>query len=168
MNSPIRIVAAGCMLLVLLMLANITFVQAFQADDLNARSDNRRVLLDEYARERGPILVGADNTPIAQSVPTDGEFGYLRQYANGPLYAPITGFYSFLFGRSAVERAENGILSGGDDRLFVRRLVDLVTNRSRPPGTRCRRRRFRREIARNPDSTEPRPKRCRPGRSSSS
>lgn len=134
MNSPIRIVAAGCMLLVLLMLANITFVQAFQADDLNARSDNRRVLLDEYARERGPILVGADNTPIAQSVPTDGEFGYLRQYANGPLYAPITGFYSFLFGRSAVERAENGILSGDDDRLFVRRLVDLVTNRERQGG----------------------------------
>ncbi|MGH9217541.1 MAG: penicillin-binding protein 2, partial [Acidimicrobiales bacterium] len=49
MNSPIRRVAAGCMLLVLALLANITYVQAFQADELNARSDNRRVLLDEYA-----------------------------------------------------------------------------------------------------------------------
>ncbi len=129
MNSPIRRVAAGCLLLVLALLVNITYVQAFQADDLNARSDNRRVLLDEYARERGPILIGADNTPIAQSVPTDGEFGYLRQYANGPLYAHVTGYYSFVFGRSAVERSENDILSGEDDRLFVRRLVDLVTNR---------------------------------------
>ncbi len=127
MNSPIRRVAAGCMLLCVALLANITYVQAFQADDLNERSDNRRVLLDEYARQRGPILVG--DTPVARSVPTDGELGYLRQYANGPLYAPVTGYYSFVFGRTAVERAQNPILSGDDDRLFVRRLVDLVTNR---------------------------------------
>jgi penicillin-binding protein A len=133
-NSPIRKVAAGCMLLVLAMLANITYVQAFQAEELNERSDNRRVLLDEYARERGPILIGADNTPIARSVPTEGEFEYLRQYASGPLYAPLTGYYSFIFGRSAIERAQNGILSGDDDRLFVRRLVDLVTNRERQGG----------------------------------
>jgi len=53
------------MLLVLALLANITYVQAFQADELNARSDNRRVLLDEYARERGPILVG--DVPVAQA-----------------------------------------------------------------------------------------------------
>jgi peptidoglycan glycosyltransferase len=117
------------MLLCLALLINITYVQAFQADELNARSDNRRVLLDEYARKRGPILVGADDTPVAQSVPTDGEFGYLRQSPGGALYAPITGYYSFIYGRSAVERSENGILSGDDDRLFVRRLVDLVTNR---------------------------------------
>jgi penicillin-binding protein A len=132
-NSPIRRVAAGCMLLVLALLANITYVQAFQADDLNARSDNRRVLLDEYARERGPILVA--DVPVAQSVPTEGEFAYLRQYPQALLYAHATGYYSFVFGRSAVERSQNEILSGNDDRLFVRRLVDLVTNREPQGGT---------------------------------
>jgi peptidoglycan glycosyltransferase len=131
-NGPIRRVAAGCMLLVFLLLANITYVQAIRADELNARSDNKRVLLDEYARERGPILVGDE--PVARSVKTDDEYAYLREYPNGPLYAPATGYYSLVFGRSAVERSENEILSGNDDRLFVRRLVDLVTNRQRQGG----------------------------------
>jgi penicillin-binding protein A len=121
------------MLLVFLLLANITYVQAIWADDLNARSDNRRVLLDEYATERGPILVGEE--PVALSVETDDEFAYLRQYPVGPVYVPATGYYSSVFGRSAVERSENGILSGGDDRLFARRLVDLVTNREQRGGT---------------------------------
>ena len=133
MNGPIRKVAAGCMLLVFLSLANITYVQAIWADELNARSDNRRVLLDEYAKERGPILVGEE--PIALSVETDDEFAYLRQYPVGPVHAPATGYYSSVFGRSAVERSENGILSGSDDRLFARRLVDLVTNREQRGGT---------------------------------
>lgn len=133
MNGPIRKVAAGCLLLVFLLLANITYVQAIRADELNARSDNRRVLLDEYAKERGPILVGDE--PVALSIETDDEFAYLRQYPTGALYAPATGYYSSVFGRSAVERSQNGILSGDDDRLFARRLVDLVTNREQRGGT---------------------------------
>ncbi|MET0711214.1 MAG: penicillin-binding protein 2 [Jiangellaceae bacterium] len=133
MNGPIRKVAAGCMLLVFLLLANITYVQAIRADELNSRSDNRRVLLDEYAKERGPILVGDE--PVALSVETDDEFAYLRQYPVPLLYAPATGYYSSVFGRSAVERSENDILSGDDDRLFARRLVDLVTNREQRGGT---------------------------------
>ncbi|HEY9409418.1 MAG TPA: penicillin-binding protein 2 [Jiangellaceae bacterium] len=126
MNSPIRRVAAGCLLLCVALLINVTYVQAFWADDLNSRSANRRVLLDEYSRQRGPILL-ADDTVIAQSVPAEGELAFQRQYGEGPLYAPATGFYSSVYGRSALERAQNGILSGDDDRLFVRRLVDLVT-----------------------------------------
>jgi penicillin-binding protein A len=132
-NGPIRKVAAGCMLLVFLLLANITYVQAIRADELNSRSDNRRVLLDEYAKERGPILVGDE--PVALSVETDDEFAYLRQYPVPLVYAPATGYYSSVFGRSAVERSENDILSGNDDRLFARRLVDLVTNREQRGGT---------------------------------
>jgi penicillin-binding protein A len=132
-NGPIRKVAAGCMLLVFLLLANITYVQAIRADELNSRSDNRRVLLDEYAKERGPILVGDE--PVALSVETDDEFAYLRQYPVPLVYAPATGYYSSVFGRSAVERSENDILSGNDDRLFARRLVDLVTNREQLGGT---------------------------------
>ena len=133
MNGPIRKVAAGCMLLVFLLLANITYVQAIRADDLNARSDNRRVLLDEYAKERGPILVGDE--PVALSVETDDEFAYLRQYPVPLVYASATGYYSSVFGRSAVDRSENDVLSGNDDRLFARRLVDLVTNREQRGGT---------------------------------
>jgi peptidoglycan glycosyltransferase len=126
MNSPIRRISAGCLLLCIALLINATYVQAFWADDLNARSENRRVLLDEYSRERGPILL-ADDTPVAQSVPVDDEYQFLRQYPGEAVYAPLTGYYSYTFGRTALERAQNDILSGDDDRLFVRRLIDLVT-----------------------------------------
>ncbi|SDU31031.1 peptidoglycan D,D-transpeptidase FtsI family protein [Jiangella alkaliphila] len=126
MNSPIRRISAGCLLLCVALLINATYVQAFWADDLNARSENRRVLLDEYSRERGPILL-ADDTPVAQSTPVDDEYQFLRQYPQGPIYAPLTGYYSYNYGRTALERAQNDILSGDDDRLFVRRLIDLVT-----------------------------------------
>ena len=133
MNGPIRKVAAGCMLLVFLLLTLPALIGGVRADELNSRSDNRRVLLDEYAKERGPILVGDE--PVALSVETDDEFAYLRQYPVPLLYAPATGYYSSVFGRSAVERSENDVLSGNDDRLFARRLVDLVTNREQRGGT---------------------------------
>lgn len=126
MNSPIRRVSAGCLLLVLALLINVTYIQAFWADELNSHPDNRRVTISEYARERGPILA-ADDTPIAVSVDVGGEFQYRREYPEGALYAPVTGYYSYLYQRSATERAQNAILSGEDDRLFVRRLIDLVT-----------------------------------------
>lgn len=133
MNSPIRRVAAGCLLLCIALLVNATYVQAFWADDLNSRSANKRVVLDEYARQRGPILA-ADDSVIARSVETDDELKYLRKYPEGQMYAPITGYYSSQYGRTATERAQNDILSGDDDSLFVDRLVDLVGGEERKGG----------------------------------
>ncbi|HLR97540.1 MAG TPA: penicillin-binding protein 2 [Jiangellaceae bacterium] len=132
MNKPLRRVAAGCLLLLFALLINVTYVQGFQADELNERSDNRRVLLDEYSKERGPILVG--ETELARSVPSDGEFAYQREYTDPTVYAPLTGYYSSVFGRSALERAQNSVLSGDDDRFFVRRLVDLVSGEEQRGG----------------------------------
>ncbi|MBO0829941.1 MAG: penicillin-binding protein 2, partial [Streptosporangiales bacterium] len=42
----------------------------------------------------------------------------------GEMYAPITGYYT-LYNSSGIEHAENPMLSGEDDRLFVRRITDL-------------------------------------------
>ncbi len=111
------------------LLGNITFVQAFWADDLNARSDNRRVLLDEYARQRGPILVS--DSAVARSVESSGTFSYQRTYPEPELYAHATGYFSWVYGRSSTERVANDILAGTDDALFARRLIDLVAGR--PP-----------------------------------
>ena len=127
MNAPIRKVAAGCLLLCLALLANATFVQAFQADQLNSREGNRRVLIDEYSRERGPILIGEPPVAIAESSPVEGELKYLRQYPEPELYAHLTGYYSFFFGREGIERTQNDVLSGSADRWFFRRLIDMVT-----------------------------------------
>jgi peptidoglycan glycosyltransferase len=123
----VRRLAAVLAVLLLLLLGNITYYQYFNAAELRARAGNSRVILEEYSRERGPILLGS--TAIASSVPTDDALKYLRQYANGPLYAPATGFYSIVYGATGIERTENSVLSGSDDRFFVDRVQQLFAGR---------------------------------------
>jgi peptidoglycan glycosyltransferase len=83
---------------------------------------------------------------VAESTRTEGPLTWLRQYPGGPAYAHVTGYYSLVYGRSGVERAEDRVLSGEDDRLFVRRLSDYVTGnapRAAPSCSRWTRRRSR-------------------------
>jgi peptidoglycan glycosyltransferase len=66
---------------------------------------------------------------VAESVPTDDKLKYLRRYPDKSMYAPVTGFYSLIYGATGIEQAENGFLSGSDNRLFTRRLSALLTGR---------------------------------------
>jgi peptidoglycan glycosyltransferase len=66
---------------------------------------------------------------LAHSVETNDRLKYLRQYPNGPAFAPVTGFFSTVYGSGGLERATDGVLNGTDDRLFVRRVSDLITGR---------------------------------------
>ena len=116
-----------------LLLLNLNFIQVIRADEYRDDPKNARVLLEQYDRERGAILVGGD--PIALSRETTDQLRYLRIYTQGRLYAFATGYYSHVYGRSGIERSEDSILSGNDDRLFVRRIVDLLTRESTQGGT---------------------------------
>ena len=128
MNTPLRRVGLAMLAMVVLLLANATYIQIVKADDYRADPRNQRVLLEEYSRQRGKILT-SDDQLIASVKPTDGRLRYQRTYADGPLYAPVTGFYSVRYGSTGLERSEDEILNGSDDRLFVRRLSDLITGR---------------------------------------
>ncbi|GAB1511992.1 peptidoglycan D,D-transpeptidase FtsI family protein [Actinophytocola sp. KF-1] len=128
MNTPLRRVGLAMLAMIVLLLANLTYIQIVKADDYRTDSRNRRVLLEEYARQRGKILT-SDEQIIANVKSTSGRLQYQRTYANGPLYAPVTGFYSVRYGSTGLESAEDEILNGSDDRLFVRRLSDLITGR---------------------------------------
>jgi penicillin-binding protein A len=130
-NTPIRRIAVACMVLFLALLLNASYVQYFQADELNDRSGNRRVLDAEFSRKRGPILVAGRQ--VAESVESDDQFEYQRRYPQPFKYAHSTGYYSYLFGFSAVESSQNQILSGSDPRLFVDRFLDMLSN-SQPDG----------------------------------
>jgi peptidoglycan glycosyltransferase len=126
-NTPVRRIAIAVMAMVLLLMANLTYVQVVKAGDYRDDPRNQRVLLAEYGRKRGQISAG--NEILADSVPTDDALQYQRQYPDGPVYAPLTGYYSVIYGASGLERATDGVLNGSDDRLFVRRLSDLITGR---------------------------------------
>ncbi len=127
MSRSVNRLALGMLVLMVALMAQLTHIQFFQADELNAKPGNNRTLLTEYSRERGPILV--DRAPIARSVETDGDLTYLREYPAGPMFASATGFYSLVYGSTGLERAENAVLSGEDPRLFVDRMQQLFAGR---------------------------------------
>ncbi|MCU1594289.1 MAG: cell elongation-specific peptidoglycan D,D-transpeptidase [Frankiales bacterium] len=131
MNRPIRRVAVACLLLFGLLLFQANWVQVVKAKDYRNDPRNRRVLLRTYDRQRGPIVIGSGKgrQAVAQSVPTTDTLKYLRTYPGGDVYAPLTGYASLVYGYSGIERQENPILDGTDDRLFVRRLSDYITGR---------------------------------------
>ena len=127
MSRQIRRLGAVFALLLVALLINATVIQVVLAGDYRDRPGNQRVLLEEYDKERGPILVATN--PVARSVETGNALRYLRVYDDGPLYAPVTGFYSLVYGATGLERQENRVLNGRSDLFFVDRTQQLFAGR---------------------------------------
>ena len=125
MNKPIRVVSVFCLVLFMALLVNATYLMYVRADDLGKDPRNRRIITATFSRERGAILVGKD--AIARSVPSDDKYKFQRTYSEPFKYAPITGYFSW-YSQTGVERSQNSVLAGDDSRLFVTRLVDLLSN----------------------------------------
>lgn len=123
MNRPLRRVSFGVLVLLGLLLANLTYLQAIQAEALNNRPGNTRVTVEEYSRKRGTILVAGK--AIAESRETEGRLKYKRRYPEGKDYAPATGHLSLVTEAKGAEKAANGFLAGTDGRLAIRRVFDL-------------------------------------------
>ncbi|TWP52823.1 penicillin-binding protein 2 [Lentzea tibetensis] len=134
MNTPLRRVGLAMMAMILLLLGNATWVQVINADDYRKDSRNRRVLLDEYSRKRG-MIIASEGTTIANVQETTDRLRFLRTYANGAVYAPVTGYFSVTYGTGGLERTENDLLNGSDDRLFARRVSALITGRDPEGGS---------------------------------
>jgi penicillin-binding protein A len=131
MNKPIRTMSIFCMLLFAALLLNSTYLQYVDAGNLNSRADNKRVRDAEFSRKRGAIVAGGSS--VAESNPVNDPYKYQRVYKQPRKYAHVTGYFSYIYGRTAVEASENDILSGSDPRLFVNRIVDMLGN-SQPKG----------------------------------
>jgi penicillin-binding protein A len=129
MNKPIRRVAFIALLMFALLLANGTYMMIFRQDSLAAQPQNRRVRDAEFAQNRGAILA-AGKVEMAKTVPAKDRFKFQRVYPDGELYAPISGFYSYDRASSALESTYNAQLAGTDDALFVRRLIDMASNKT--------------------------------------
>ena len=127
MNKPIRTISVFCLVLFLALMANVTYLQVFKADELSASPYNKRVIAEQFSRERGAILVGRQ--PIAKSVATDDQYKFQREYPMPRLYAHVTGRFNY-YGSTQLEQSQGDLLSGDDSRLFVNRVVDMLANRS--------------------------------------
>ncbi|MFD9031782.1 peptidoglycan D,D-transpeptidase FtsI family protein [Streptomyces sp. NPDC059567] len=133
MNKPLRRVAIFCGLLVLALLLRDNWIQYVRADELNAHPKNRRVTIERYANERGNIIV--DGKPITGSVDSqDPYYRFKRTYVDGPMWAPVTGYASQAYDANQIEKIEDGILTGNDDRLFFDRTLSMFTGDKKKGG----------------------------------
>jgi peptidoglycan glycosyltransferase len=136
-NAQVRKVAAVILVAFLLLLAAPFYWQVVAADRLANDSRNTRVLIKEYAIERGPIVL-ADRTPVAESVRArdrNDPLKFVRRYPEGPRYGMVTGFYSLVYGRTLAEQEFNSFLLGKAPEQFAQNVTDLLTARSSPGGT---------------------------------
>lgn len=127
MNRPIRKVSIAIGVLFLALFVNLNLVQILQGSDYRNNAGNARVHYNEYSSPRGSIEVQGRN--IAESKQTNDALKYLRTYPQGPLYAPVTGYFPFNGSATQIEAYENSILSGDSPRLFASKLGDLLTGR---------------------------------------
>lgn len=133
MNRAIKRVSIVAGLLIFALLINATLSYFLRSDSLNNNPQNRRVQQAQFTAPRGAILVG--NTPIAQTTPAAGDFPYLRTYANGPMYAPVTGYFSFIYGRNKLEQAYNAELTGTANSQVFQQLMNSLTGRASDVGS---------------------------------
>jgi len=124
-NRPIRGVAVTAMVIFTALLVNLSYLYVGQQEYLNERPENRRVADARFAQDRGPIMVG--NTPVAESTKVKDRYKFQRSYAQGKLYAPVTGYYSYLYRTTGLEASYSAQLSGVDDSQFLTRLVNSLS-----------------------------------------
>ncbi|MFI5674915.1 penicillin-binding transpeptidase domain-containing protein [Streptomyces cellulosae] len=131
MTRHIRHAAVFCALLLVALLVNAARIQVLEARAHDGNAANRRATIARYGQPRGDILV--DGRPVTGSRDTGEQLRYERTYADGPLYAPVTGFASQEYGTTLLEHAEDGVLSGTDPMPAPFRLWNEFT-RSHTPG----------------------------------
>ena len=127
MNKPIRTISIFCLLLFVALMINATWLQYAKSQDYAENPRNRRVIEAAYSAERGAILVGRD--PVAESKAVDDKYEFLRSYAEPFKYAHVTGYFSY-FSQTGVEQSQNRVLSGDDDKLFLTKLIDLLSGKA--------------------------------------
>ncbi|MDQ0993031.1 penicillin-binding transpeptidase domain-containing protein [Streptomyces sp. V3I7] len=132
MTTYIRHAGVFCALLLLALLVNATRVQVFEASTYDANPANRRATIARYAQPRGDILVGGRS--VTGTRDSGEQLRHERTYADGPLYAPVTGFASQVYGTTLLEHTEDGILSGSDPMLAPLPLWNDVTRARSPSG----------------------------------
>jgi peptidoglycan glycosyltransferase len=132
-NRAVRRISIAVLVMFVLLLANVNYLQAFEANSLSDKKGNSRAFTAQFQNKRGEITT-ADGTVLAESKSIGGIYKYQRVYTNGDEYAPVTG-YDTLYTATGVEKTENALLNGTSSQLAVRNVIDTITNKPRKGAT---------------------------------
>jgi peptidoglycan glycosyltransferase len=133
-NKQIKILLAVFLVCLFGILANLSWIQIFGAESLQGNAYNKRRMVEEYAVRRGDIL-SSDGQVLARSIETDTQYRYQREYPLGALFADITGYDSWRYGRSGLEASYNDELLGKGPQLTVRTLGNMLLGSSKRGNT---------------------------------
>ena len=131
MNRQMKILLAVFIACFLAVAVNLTWIQIFGAERISENAYNKRRLVEEYSVLRGDITT-ADGEVVAKSVDTGEQYRYQREYPFGELYSVVTGYDSWRFGRSGLEKKFNKDLLGkGSGQSFKSLANKLVGSRKK-------------------------------------
>ncbi len=136
MNRALLKVSLACLAMFVLLLLNVNYVQAFEANSLASKPGNVRVFDQQFSYQRGAIIAAGDGNDlkIAESRLNKGTGSYQRYYPYGKVYAPVTGFDS-IYGSSGIEETENSLLAGTSSQLAVHNFTALLTGKQKQGAT---------------------------------
>ena len=130
MNKYLRQLFTAVVALFVILGLSSTIIMAVRANALNNDPRNARSLYHQLGAYRGAILA-SDGTVMAKSEPVNDAFKYLRTYSNGPLYAPVTGFFSInQTADRGLEASRSMLLNGEADSLIWQRAKARLVHRN--------------------------------------
>jgi peptidoglycan glycosyltransferase len=114
-NTKIRRLAVGLLVCYVALFVQLNLIQAGpRQQELAEHPRNDRQTLRDFNRPRGAIVT-ADGRIVAHSVPTtdpNAQFEYQREYPLNELFANVTGYYTFNYGSTQLERTQSDVLAG--------------------------------------------------------
>lgn len=116
MDKTIKRAGICALLLVFALLVRATWLQYFDASALADSKHNERQLIEQYAQPMGNIIVGG-RAVTGSTRARSGSLAYQRTYQDGPLYAPVTGYTSQVYGATQIEGIYQKVLDGTDPGL---------------------------------------------------
>ena len=113
MNQRIRRFAVVLIVLYVILFAQLNFIQVGQKSTLEADTRNTRQTVRDFNDPRGDIRT-SDGVVIATSVrnKAGSEFDWQRTYPEDDLYSAITGYFTFGYGATQIEKVQNDVLAG--------------------------------------------------------
>ncbi len=120
MTKELRRLSIVVLAMFLALLGATSWIQAVNAEQLQANPYNKRALYDSYQVKRGSIFAGSE--VIASSVRSDDVYSWQRVYPDPDMWAPVTGYVNPVLGSATgLEQAMNSALAGtGSSQLFAR------------------------------------------------
>ena len=118
MNDPIARLFTGVLVLFALLVGFTSNWSVFDAEELQAKTENKRPLFEAQQIERGKIF-SSDGKLIAESIKKGkGEnYQYVRRYPEGSLFGNPVGYSYLTNGQTGLEQTQQDILTGEDNEF---------------------------------------------------